>query len=82
MVDKADIAMVTAKGLEELPRRAAVAVAVRAAWRALPGATICRLKVCVTRRRLWPRVATLAWQKANGMPLLFRLRALTPVVHP
>ena len=36
MVDKADIAMVAAKGLEELPRWAAVAVAVRAAWRALP----------------------------------------------
>ena len=36
MVEKQDIAMVVTKGLEGLPPRAAMAVAVRAAWRALP----------------------------------------------
>ncbi len=36
MAEKPDIAMVAAKGLEGLPPWAAVAVAVRAAWRALP----------------------------------------------
>lgn len=36
MADKSDIAMVAAKGLKGLPPWAAVAVAVRAAWRALP----------------------------------------------
>ncbi|VAX04665.1 hypothetical protein MNBD_GAMMA20-50 [hydrothermal vent metagenome] len=36
MADKPDIAMAAAKGLEGLPPWAAVAVAVRAVWRALP----------------------------------------------